>query len=262
MEDFRKIAEQVKTWIYEVGKVQRSLFRKDDLSIKFKSDATDLVTEADKRSEEILLKKIYAHFPGSSVITEESGELRTDSDFEWIIDPLDGTNNFAHGIPIYAISLALKYQGQTEIGIVYAPSLDEMYWTVRGHGAFRNKERIQVSHKEVLNECIIGTGFPYDKANHPENNIPEFVKIAPKLRGIRRLGACAYDLCLVAAGHLDGFWEFNLKQWDVAAGELIITEAGGMTRSVPNRRSISIVCGGPEVFKLLTAQLGKSEIPC
>lgn len=233
------------TWAKEVGEVQRSYFRSGHLDIETKSTVHDVVTKVDKLSESMLIERIGKYFPEYSVLGEESGEHDAHSDYLWVVDPLDGTNNYSQGLPVYSVSIGLQYRGETLLGVVYAPYLDELYTAIRGKGAFLNGVRIHVSDKTELDRSVLGTGFPYDKGIHPVNNIDNLSRILPHLRGIRRMGSAAYDLCCVAAGFLDGYWELGLKLWDVCAGVLIVQEAGGHVEPFRDDRGIAIIAANP-----------------
>ena len=235
--------ERVVAWAKEVGEVQRCHFRGYDLGIETKSNAYDVVTKVDKLSENMLLERIGAAFPGHGVLGEESGGHRTDSDYLWVVDPLDGTNNYSQGLPIFTISVGLQYRGETMLGVVYAPYFGEMYTAVRGGGAWLNGKRIHVGDKDMLKYCVLGTGFPYDKSENPDNNSDNVARILPHVRDVRRMGAAAYDLSCVAAAMLDGFWELNLHEWDVCAASLLVIEAGGVVESLRADRGVSPVAG-------------------
>ena len=228
-------------WAKEVGKIHLAYFRGNRLDIHTKSNVADVVTRAVRESEAYLLEKIAERFPTHSVLGEESGMHEKNTDFCWVVDPLDGTNNYSQGLPVFTVSIGLQYRGHTLIGVVYAPYFDELYTAERGKGAFLNGRPLQVSAKTDLESCVLGTGFPYDKGTNPENNIANLASILPGLRGIRRMGSAAYDLCCVAAGFLDGYWELNLNLWDVCAGELLVEEAGGCICPFRQDRHISII---------------------
>ena len=247
MVDVKETLEKVKKWAGEVGEIQRENFRRKDLAIDSKSNVTDLVTEIDKKSEEIIIDHIKNEYPDHAVLAEETGRNDRESDYLWVIDPLDGTNNYAQGLPIYCTSIGLRYRGETILGVVYAPYLDELFWATKGGGTYCNGERIEVGRERELNRCVLATGFPYDKGTHPLNNLDYVGRIVPQLRGIRRMGAAAYDLCGVAMGILDGYWEMNLSPWDVEAGILIVEEAGGRVENFREDRGISIVAGNKTI---------------
>ncbi|NLP44080.1 MAG: inositol monophosphatase [Peptococcaceae bacterium] len=244
MPDINAILEDVKMWVQEVGALQKKNFRRKSLLIETKSSEVDLVTEIDKISEEFFIEAISKKYPGHSILSEESGENEyRGSDFRWIIDPLDGTTNYAQGLPIYAISVALQYKGETELGVIYLPMLDLLFEAVRGQKAYLNGEKIEVGTKTRMKECLLATGFPYDQAQTTDNNTNYFSYFVPRARAIRRLGSAAYDLANVAAGIVDGYWELNLSLWDVAAGILLVQEAGGKVILLNQKRGVSLIAG-------------------
>jgi myo-inositol-1(or 4)-monophosphatase len=200
------------------------------LKVEYKGDA-DLVTAADRASEVLIRERIQQQFPGHDVLGEEQGLNDQGSDYRWYVDPLDGTTNFAHGYPVFCVSMALERralngQGVRIAGVVYDPTRDELFSAEHGKGAQLNGEKIQVSQIATLNECLVATGFPSHK-RHKNPNIHFYHQITLRTHGVRRAGSAALDLCCVAAGRFDGFWEFNLNPWDTAAGVLIVEEAGG-----------------------------------
>lgn len=238
-------------WAKEVGKIHLSYFRGNDLGIQTKSNVYDVVTRADKESEAFLLDKIREQFPGHAVLGEESGRHVGTSDYCWVIDPLDGTNNYSQGLPVFTVSLGLQYREETILGVVYAPYFNELYTAIKGEGACFNGQAIHVSAKEDLAHAILGTGFPYDKDVNPDNNATNVAAILPSIRGLRRMGSAAYDLCCVAAGWLDGYWELALQPWDMCAGALIVEEAGGVVCPFRTDRGQSIIAGNtPLVEKI------------
>lgn len=196
-----------------------------DLSVNRKSEK-DLVTEADIAVEEYLVGAIRDRYPDHAITGEETGD-HAGGDCRWIIDPIDGTASFVHGQPMYAVSIAVARSGQTVMGAVNIPVLDRQFFAARDAGAFCNGERIGVSRRKRLVDCMLATGFACLRSDMAYNNLAFFVDIAPRVRDIRRYGSAAADLCFVAAGLLDGFWELNLKAVDIAAGALIVQEAGG-----------------------------------
>lgn len=188
----------------------------------------NLVTELDKLSEKTIIDTINSVFEDHTILSEEAGLLSPQtSSFKWIVDPLDGTTNYAHGFPYFCISIGVEKEGEMFCGIVYQPLLDELFTAIKGEGAYRNNKRIYVSKRNSLNESLLATGFPYDLRDSVENNIKHFNNFILKAQAVRRAGAAALDLSYVAMGRLDGFWEPKLSPWDVAAGSLIIKEAGG-----------------------------------
>lgn len=208
------------------GRIQRERLW-SEYSVDFKGEK-NLVTEVDRLSEEVILRQLRAACPGCDVLAEESGALVSGSSLRWIIDPLDGTTNYAHGFPWFAVSIALEVSGVIHLGVVYHPMMDELFTCVRGQGAWLNGEKITVSTRQPLKNCLLATGFPYDRTHSNENNFDNFIQFQLAARAVRRAGAAALDLAYVAAGRLDGFWECKLNPWDVAAGKLLVEEAGGV----------------------------------
>ncbi len=187
----------------------------------------DVVTDADRASEALIISAIRERFPDHAILAEESGAAVGSSEYQWVIDPLDGTLNYLHGLPIYCVSLGLLRHGELYIGVIYDPTRDELFAAERGGGARLNGRLLRVSRTERLAEALLTTGFPYDRFSQPDNNIREHDHMLLKCRDIRRPGSAALDLCAVAAGRTDAHWELGLKPWDVAAGALIVLEAGG-----------------------------------
>lgn len=196
------------------------------LDVTLKGDK-NLVTEVDRESERLIVGHLLGSFPDHCIVAEEGEYLQSDSPFRWIIDPLDGTTNYAHGFPWFCVSIGLESAGELVAGVIYNPLHDELFTATRGGGAFLNGQRLHVSTRSPLQNTLLGTGFPYDCARDPANNFDNFTAFQKAARGIRRAGAAALDLAYVAAGRLDGFWELKLKPWDVAAGVLLVREAGG-----------------------------------
>lgn len=231
----------------EAGEVLRGYFRRRDLSIEDKGSAFDIVTEADKGSERIIIDYIRNRYPEHAILSEESGDDHRQAQCQWVIDPLDGTVNYSAGIATYCISIGLKVDGETRMGYVYAPTLGEEFYTIKGKGAYGPYGRLQVKGTTELQRAVVSTGFPYDKATNPDNNLDRFAQVMPRVRGIRRLGSAAMDLCYVAAGWLDGYWELNLKEWDACAGELIALEAGAVVKRYRNDHNICIMAAAPGI---------------
>jgi myo-inositol-1(or 4)-monophosphatase len=191
-----------------------------------------IVTSVDTEAERMIVERIEKEFPNDGILAEEKAKKRTDSERVWIIDPLDGTVNYAHGLPIFCVSIAVAYRWKIDVGVVYAPCLDEMFYSKRGEGAFLNGKRISVSKKDDFSKALLATGFAYIRSETEHNNLSNFNRVNLKVEGVRRLGAAAVDLCYVAAGKFDGFWELFLAPWDVAAGAVIVEEAGGMVTDI------------------------------
>jgi myo-inositol-1(or 4)-monophosphatase len=208
----------------EAGGLLMHYFHKH-LKIEYKGDA-DLVTAADRAAEVLIRERIKQQWPAHDVLGEEQGLSDLGSEYRWYVDPLDGTTNFAHGYPVFCVSLGLEYRGRRIAAAVYDPTRDEMFSAEKGRGAHLNGEALRVSKTAVLKECLLATGFPSHK-RHKNPNIYFYHQITLHSHGVRRAGSAALDLCNVAAGRFDGFWEFNLNPWDTAAGVLIVEEAGG-----------------------------------
>jgi len=189
--------------------------------------AIDLVTEFDKRSEDLILSFLQQEFPEHAILAEESGRKETISEYQWVIDPLDGTTNFAHGIPIFCVSIGLLKNNDPMLGVVYDPFRDEMFSAESGCGATLNNQPIHVSSRTELGQAVISTGFPYDVRTNPRNNLAQFAQFQLRTQAVRHLGSAALDCTWTAMGRLDGYWEFGVKAWDVGAGTLIVREAGG-----------------------------------
>jgi myo-inositol-1(or 4)-monophosphatase len=212
--------------VKESGKIQKEWLRKDK-KVELKGEI-NLVTEVDKICEQRIIEIIKETFPEHNILTEETPMPEGSSSYRWIIDPLDGTTNYAHGYPFFCTSIALELEGRVVLGAIYDPLLGELFTTQQGQGAFLNGERISVSETARLNEALLCTGFPYDIRESPVNNLDHFNNFIMEARAIRRDGSAALDLCYVAAGRFDGFWELKLNPWDVAAGKLLVEEAGGL----------------------------------
>lgn len=221
----------------------------------------DLVTEVDEQIEAILIENIREKFPTHRIMAEESGEAG-EGEHVWYLDPIDGTTNFAHNIPHFSISIAYTIGGEVQLGVVYDPMRDEMFSAERGVGAWLNDKPIAVSNTAVLERSVLVTGFPYDRFTNPRNNLAQFAHFALKVRGMRRLGSAALDLCYVAAGRVDGYWELSLQPYDLAAGWLIAAEAGALvtkTNGVKDALTapISVLAANPTLYALMFAELKK-----
>lgn len=231
----------------------------DQLTIQQKG-INDFVSEVDKKAEEQIIYLLKKAYPDHSILGEESGHhIVEGSDYEWIIDPLDGTTNYLYGLPHYAVSIALRHKGRLSVGVVYDPIKDEMFSAARGEGARLNNRRLRVSGRPSMKNALLTTGLPYK----PEQNLPLFIKtleaLIPDTAGIRRPGSAALDLAYVAAGRFDGFWEFNLNTWDIAAGVLIVQEAGGLISDLVGGNTHldtgNILAASPKVFKEMVKRL-------
>jgi myo-inositol-1(or 4)-monophosphatase len=232
-------------------------------AIAYKSEI-DLVTEVDRQSEEWLLQQIGNRFPGHQVLAEETGGLSGDDAHLWFVDPLDGTVNYAHGVPIFCVSLAYARRGELTLAAIYDPMRDECFSAERGRGALLNGHPIHVSETTDLNRSLLVTGFPYDIRTTPQNNLDNYARFALRSQGVRRLGAAALDLCYVAAGRFDGYWELSLKPWDVAAGILIAREAGAHVTTVdgnpdPVQPPCSVLAATPGIYDVMLAVLREKD---
>ena len=243
------------SWAREAGAVHMRYFRGNELDIQSKLNDSDVVTAADKAAEKVLIDHIKASYPDHSILSEESGEETHGSGFRWVIDPLDGTTNFSQGLPLFSVSIGIEHDGETVVGVVFAPYLNELFHAVRGEGAWLNGEPVKVSGKTALDKSVVATGFPVDKDSNPDNNLDNVERVMPRVRGLRRLGSAAIDLCYVAAGFLDGYWELNLHAWDASAGLLILEEAGGCYTHFRTDRNISVLAGTPAIHDILLPML-------
>ncbi|MBI5365726.1 MAG: inositol monophosphatase [Planctomycetes bacterium] len=206
------------------GLIRAASHRRRQIGFK---GAIDLVTDTDTRSERLIARRIRRRFPDHDIRGEEGVNLDRGARFQWIVDPLDGTTNFAHGFPNYCVSIALALDGEPLVGVVYQPCLEELFVAVRGRGATLNGRRLAVSREHRLGRSLLATGFPYDIRENPDQVFHRFLRLSLSAQAVRRAGAAAIDLCYVAAGRFDGFWEARLFAWDVAAGGLMVREAGG-----------------------------------
>lgn len=195
----------------------------------------NLVTDIDRKSEAAIVRFLHRHFPDYTILSEEGQGYEGKGGARWIVDPLDGTTNYAHGFPFFSVSIALEQEGRPRCGVVYDPLREEWFTTVRGDGAHLNGKPIHVSDTGVLEEGLLATGFPYDMKESPDNNLDHFRNFSMRAQAVRRPGVASIDLAYVAMGRLDGFWEFKLKAWDVAAGALLVTEAGGTVTNFGGR---------------------------
>jgi len=234
MPDYLEAAEQIAR---EAGALLAELSTQP-LEIGYKR-RSDLVTVADRRSEALIVGRLRERFPDHAIVGEEGANYRSSSDYCWYVDPLDGTTNYAHGFPVFCVTLGLAYRGEVIAGVVCDPTRNHVYKAERGAGAFLNGERLHVSRIDKLSASLVGTGFPPFAFNH-DRNIKFFFRFTELSHGVRRVGSAALDLCFVAAGYFEGFWELKLNPWDKAAGTLLVSEAGGR---------VTDVRGGP--FKLL-----------
>jgi len=223
----------------------------------------DFVTEVDQASEDIIIETLLSAYPGHGIWAEESGREHgaKDSEFVWIIDPLDGTTNFIHGLPIYCVSLALAVKGKVEQAVIYDPSRNDLFTATRGRGAYMNNRRMRVAKRTRLQECLIATGFPYRVDDDINTYLRMMGDMMQRTAGLRRPGAAALDLAYVAAGFTDGFFELGLQPWDVAAGSLLITEAGGLVGNLSGDADFleqrECLAANPRIYGQMVSLLGK-----
>jgi myo-inositol-1(or 4)-monophosphatase len=240
--------------------INRAALDVERLTISNKG-VNDFVTEVDQAAEQAIIETLLTAYPGHAILAEESGRAHgaKHSEYLWIIDPLDGTTNFIHGFPVYAVSIALAFRGKVEQAVVYDPTRNDLFLASKGRGAFLNDRRLRVSKRTRLAESLIGTGFPFRKGDNFQRYIEMFEQVMQHCAGVRRPGAAALDLCYVAAGWYDGFFETGLNPWDVAAGSLIITEAGGLIGNFTGEADFlyqrEAVAGTPKVYAQLVQLL-------
>ncbi|WP_298830226.1 inositol monophosphatase family protein [uncultured Piscinibacter sp.] len=236
--------------------INRASLDLDLLKINTKGP-NDFVSEVDQAAEQAIIETVLGAYPGHGILAEESGRTHgaRDSDYVWIIDPLDGTTNFLHGFPVYAVSIALAFRGQVQQAVVYDPTRNDMFYASKGRGAYLNDKRLRASKRTRLSDSLIGTGFPFRKGDNFKRYVQMFEEVMQHCAGLRRPGAAALDLCYVAAGYYDGFFETGLNPWDIAAGSLIITEAGGLIGNFTGEADYlyqrEVVAGNPKVYAQL-----------
>jgi myo-inositol-1(or 4)-monophosphatase len=236
--------------------IVRSMYQLDRIDITTKAP-NDFVSDVDRKAEQAIIETLHESFPDHGILAEETGESASgdNKEYQWIIDPLDGTTNFLHGFPQFAVSIALAHKGRLEHGVVYDPVSQELFTASRGGGAQLNDRRIRVTHRKGLEGALLGTGFPFKQQQHLDTYLATFKALFPMTAGIRRPGSAALDLAYVAAGRLDGFWEIGLNPWDMAAGVLLIQEAGGLVSDFGGGNDFlktgNLVAGNPKVFKAM-----------
>jgi len=219
----------------EAGKIQMSYFGNIS-SLEKKSTNIDLLTNADIESERHIIKSIQKKFPSHSILSEESGKISNDNKYTWVIDPLDGTTNFTHNLPIFAVSIGLMINKEINCGVVYNPAAEKCFYAQSNKGAYLNDKKIHVSSSNTLGDSLLATGFPYLHDSRYDMSFELFKDFYDRTRGIRRLGAASLDLCFVAMGRFDGYYEYGLKPWDISAGSLILTESGGRVTDWNNEK--------------------------
>ena len=240
--------------------INRASLDLDLIKVNTKSP-NDFVTEVDHKAEAIVIETLLGAYPDHGILAEESGSTHgaKDSDYVWIIDPLDGTTNFIHGFPFYAVSIALAFRGQVQQAVVYDPTRNDLFYASKGRGAFLNDRRLRVSRRTRLADCLISTGFPFRKGDNFKRYLQMMEVLMPACAGLRRPGAAALDLCYVAAGYTDGFFETGLSPWDIAAGSLMITEAGGLIGNFTGESDYlyqrEVLAGSPKIYGQLVPLL-------
>ena len=238
--------------------IARNIDRLSNLTVVTKS-RNDFVSEVDKKAEDIIIDTLYRSYPKHGFIGEESGTHKGEEDYTWIIDPLDGTTNFLHGIPHFAVSIAVKHAGKLEHAVIYNPISQELYTATRGSGATLNNRRIRVRDHKGLDGALLATGFPFRENSDVDSYLPQLGRLMSKTAGIRRAGSAALDLAYVAAGRLDGYWESDLKQWDIAAGALLVQEAGGLVTDLNGGNDWlepgNILAASPKTFQPILQEL-------
>ena len=236
--------------------ISRATRNLDIVAVREKA-ANDFVSEVDREAEQAIIRTLREAYPDHAILAEESG-ASGESEHQWIIDPLDGTTNFIHGFPHYAVAIALRHRGVVTQGVIYDPSRNDLFTATRGSGSYLNDQRLRVSKRANVKSSLLGTGFPFRQVEHIDAYLAVLRDMMKGATGVRRAGSAALDLAYVAAGRLDGFWEFGLSPWDIAAGALMITEAGGMVSDLAGESNYletgNVVAGTPKVFvELLNA---------
>lgn len=247
-QDHRPLMAAAFTMAEKAGNIHMRYFRKSGLEERTKLNDSDVVTIADRESEAFIVDFIHRYFPTHGIIAEESGREHDQREWRWVIDPLDGTTNFAMGLPAFCVSIALEHRGEAKLGVVYAPYLGECFYAVGGVGAWLNGRILHCSDKAEMSKAVVATGMPYDRNDNPDNNLAEICRMALKVRGIRRMGSAAIDLCYTAAGFFDAYWELNLNRWDISAGQLIAAEAGVIIEPIRKDRNHSILASSPRLY--------------
>jgi len=248
----------------KAGDIAQINFERINLSdIKTKA-YNEFVTYVDEEAEKAIVDLIHSRYPDHDILAEEQGLKEEGSDFLWIIDPIDGTTNYIHSFPVYCVSIALKIKGKLQVGVIYDPSRQELFTAIRGNGSVLDGRKIRVSKQKTLQNSLLGTGFPYrGDTKCLDLYLEIFSDLAKIVGAIRRPGSAALDLAYVASGRYDGFWEFNLKYWDIAAGILLVEEAGGLVKNIIPGKNLSengnILCGNPKIFDQMSDIISKYD---
>lgn len=254
MLNLNHLKTEVLTWLKPIGAMQLEGLKSGNLNTQTKTASIDYLTDYDLKSEAMLIEKISSHYPDHDILAEEGGNKQLNGDYRWVIDPIDGTTNYAHGFPFFCISVGLQHRGETVLGIVYAPMLNYSFSAIKGQGAYLNDQPINVSKNATLQRSLVATGFPYSRATD-NMNLPYFLKVVNEVSGIRRCGSAALDLCMVAAGMVDAYWEFYLNEWDICAGVLIVTEAGGTVQQIAVDKHTMLLSSNGHIHAELTDRL-------
>ncbi|MDH5377218.1 MAG: inositol monophosphatase [Gammaproteobacteria bacterium] len=240
--------------------IVRALNQLDSLKVTEKSQ-NDYVTEVDKRAEAEIIKTIHRAYPNHSIMAEEGGLKKREDEYVWIIDPLDGTTNFLRGIPQFSISIAVQHKGELTAAVIYDPLKDELFTAAKGSGAQLNDRRIRVGTRKDLRGALLGTGFPYRDDQSVADYLPTLQALIPGTAGVRRIGSAALDLAYVAAGRFDGFWEYGLNSWDMAAGVLLVREAGGVATDAKGGDELfetgDVIAGNIDVHREMLSRISK-----
>lgn len=259
--DIQHVLNTAQAISLEAGEILSNGFQSEK-KIEFKSSTIDLVTNFDQTAEELIRGRLKSAFPDHLIVGEEQGADEGESEHVWYVDPIDGTTNFAHGIPIFCVSMAMYTDNKPMVGVVYDPMQDELYYASADNGAYlirkgSTPQKLQVTSVDQLEQALLGTGFAYDRYTSELDNLAQVGKVVKQCRGLRRLGSAALDLAYVAAGRLDGFWEFKLNSYDVAAGILLVQEAGGKVCSLADggpitlSEAVHILASGPNLEQIL-----------
>lgn len=255
--NYQEILNNVKEIVEKVGAFQLEAKRNNDFKVSTKGDNIDYVTDIDLQSEKMIVSALHEKYPDHAILAEESGFTDKSSDYTWVIDPIDGTTNYVHNFPLHSISIGLKHKDETVLGIVELPRVNMRFTAIKGEGAFLNGEHIGVSDTKSLGQSILGTGFPYSrKEDNP--NLEYFNDLINDIAGIRRSGSCAVDLSFVAAGMLDGYWEFDINEWDMCAGLLLIEEAGGVHTVTKKHGKTLVITANKAIHDLLIDRVLKA----
>src|SRR6056297_232243 len=258
IDNLEEVVQYVVSLAKSAGDLQME-YLKSSLKMYKKTSRADIVTEVDQRCEELISSNLHTKFPEHEILGEEQGAYPSSSDspYKWVIDPLDGTTNYVHQVPVFATSIALLKDTTPILGVVHSEPLKRTYTAIAGQGAFLNSTQIHCSETREVNASLVATGFPYDRATAVKNNVNYIAHMIPRVRGIRRLGVAALDACFVAEGVFDAYWELKLRLWDIAAGVLIAQEAGAMVHYLEGHQpyTYDILCAAPSLYEALLQDL-------